>query len=120
MGSILGGILFIGPSSPCARNDQQLIARADNVHVKRDAGVTGREVSRDHDLSVVPDRIAEQEDGSGAECRGLEREVAPKRDAGRYSDCEVRHSNLELEGTDLPSDVGGGSDWKEDMGGAGP
>jgi hypothetical protein len=55
---------------------------ADDVHVERDAGVAGREISRDHHLSDVTDRIAEQEDGGGADGRGLGSEFSPECNAG--------------------------------------
>jgi hypothetical protein len=38
----------------------------DDVRIERHTGIAGCEVSRDHHLSDVPDRITEQEDGSGA------------------------------------------------------
>jgi hypothetical protein len=77
---------------PAGRDDHQRDRQrgANNVHVERDAGVAGREISRDHHLSDVTDRIAEQEDGGGADGRGLESEFSPECNAGRYSDGEVR------------------------------
>jgi hypothetical protein len=93
---------------------------ADDIHVKRDARVAGREVSRNHHLSDVPDRIAEQEDGGGADGSGLECKVLPKRVTGRYPDREVRHADLELERADLPSDVRRGCGREKHMGRTGP
>jgi hypothetical protein len=99
-GGRTGSSALIQRVRPARRNGHQRNRQrgTDDVHVKRYAGIAGREVSREHHLSDVPDRITEQEDGSGANGGGLEREVLPERDAGRYPDREVRHTDLELEG----------------------
>lgn len=64
--------------------------------------------------------IAQQEYRCRTDGGSLERQIAPEREAGRNTDREVSHPNLELERARLPADMGRGNSREKDMGHAGP